>query len=91
MPRNLANARHPSLPPVSPRYPIPPDLVGMSGDTPETIAAVEFLVQTTAKEYYDALERHCKSRGAQPHLSVPRGRQWLVLGLPHPFVFSKRA
>lgn len=45
------------------RYPIPPDLVGVSGDTPETIAAVEFLASTTAEKYQDAVERHCKSQG----------------------------
>lgn len=68
------------------KYPIPPDLAGLNGYTPETIEAVEFLVRLTAQEYHDALERHAKSRGLRyspKHVSPTATRkvevtQWLM-------------
>jgi hypothetical protein len=68
------------------RYPIPPDLVGICGYTPETIEAVEFLVKTTNEEYHNALERYAKSLGLRyspKHITPVAARkaqvtQWLM-------------
>eukprot|EP00667_Euglena_gracilis_P008361 EG_transcript_8462 len=45
------------------KYPQPPDLVGISGDTSKTIEAVEFLAQLTAETYRNRVAEYSKTLG----------------------------